>query len=270
MSAVEPLLEASERPPHLVQVYQADDAALVSNLVGYLSDGLRRGEHAIAILTDAHREAVVTDLLRAGCDVARQICDGRLTLIRVDDMLACLIVEEQPDAKRFEEHVGSLVRSALGAANGAGLRVYGEIVGVLWETKHFPAAIRLEQLWHGLQQELGFSLYCGYPIDVFGKHFDSGIIDALLCAHTHLLPTVTNGDLERALDRAMEELLGLDAGDVKARLGEVVANEWGAVPKAEATILWLRRTHPRYADTILESAKIYYQAAVRRSSMRAL
>jgi hypothetical protein len=270
MSAVEPLLEASERPPHLVQVYQADDAALVSNLLGYLSDGLRRGESAIAIVTGAHREAVVTGLLRSGCDVARQICEGRLTLLLVDDMLERLMVEEKPDAKRFEEHVGTLVRKTLAAANGRGLRVYGEIVGVLWETKQFPAAIRLEQLWHGLQQELDFSLYCGYPIDVFGKHFDSSIIDALLCAHTHLLPTVTNGYLERALERAMEELLGLDASDVKAKLGDVVANEWGTVPNAEATILWLRRTHPRYADTILESAKIYYHAAVRRFSTGAL
>jgi hypothetical protein len=270
MSAVEPLLEASERPPHLVQLYQADDAALVSNLVGYLSDGLSRGEFAIAVVSDAHREAVMTGLLRTGCDVARLICEGRLTLIRVDDMLERLMVDEVPDAKRFEENVGALVRATLGAANGRGVRVYGEIVGVLWETKQFPAAIRLEQLWHRLQQELGFSLYCGYPIDVFGKHFDGNIIDALLCAHTHLLPTVTNGELERALDRAMEELLGLDATDVKGRLGDVIANEWGAFPSAEATILWLRRTHPRYADTILESAKIYYQAAVRRGSMRAL
>jgi hypothetical protein len=270
MSAVEPLLERSDSPPHLVQLYEADDPALVANLLGYIGEGLRRGGFAIAIVTEAHLEAVSAGLLQRGFDVARHVSEGRLTLLTVGEILPRLMVDEQPDAARFDQHIATLIRKALAAAEGRGLRVYGEIVGVLWETKQFPAAIRLEQLWHRLQQELPFSLYCGYPIDVFGKHFDGSIINALLCAHTHLLPTVSNSFLESALERAMEELLGLEAADVRHRIGDVLADEWATMPNAEATILWLRRAHPRYADTILESAKTYYQAAVRRSSIQAI
>jgi hypothetical protein len=69
----------------------------------------------------------------------------------------------------------------------AGLRVYGEMVGLLWQAGEYPAAIRLEQLWHRLMKAVDFSLYCAYPIDIFGRGFEAGLIDALLCAHTHLL-----------------------------------------------------------------------------------
>ena len=262
-----------ERPAaraHFVQLYEADDAALVSNVVAYLGEGLRRGQRALAVVTKPHEAAISQELQRSGCDVARAVADGRLTLLHTDEALARFMGDRHPDAARFEGSLGNMIRDAVTAEGATGVRVYGEMVGVLWAAKQYPAAIRLEQLWHHLQQKLDFSLFCGYPIDVFGKHFDGGIINALLCAHTHLLPTVSNPHLERALNRAMEDLLGLTPKELRASVGTVLVDAWGVVPNAEATILWLRRTHPRYADTILETAKTYYSAAVRRSGLHAI
>src|SRR4029077_10498664 len=107
-----------------------------------------------------------------------------------------------------DRSVGEAVRRAHARAAGKGLLAYGDMVGVLWRQKQFPAAIRLEQLWNRLQKSLNFQLFCGYPIDIFDRTFDIGVIDALLCAHTHLLPTRSNAGLETAIRRAVNEVLG--------------------------------------------------------------
>jgi len=71
--------------------------------------------------------------------------------------------------------IGTTVREAWQNSNGAGLRVYGEMVGILWKARQFPAAIRLEQLWNKLRKSHDFDLFCAYSIDIFDKQF--GVLD---------------------------------------------------------------------------------------------
>jgi len=82
------------------------------------------------------------------------------------------------------------------------------MVGILWKAGRFSAAILLEQFWNDLLSRSPFNLFCAYPIDVFEQDFRPAHLDALLCAHTHLLPTAANEDLDSAIDRAMDEILG--------------------------------------------------------------
>jgi hypothetical protein len=133
------------------------------------------------------------------------------------------------------------------------------MVGVLWKAKQFPAAIRLEQLWNRLRTATAFDLFCSYPIDVFDKDFDVGVMDALLCAHTHLLPSGANAMLQDALDRAIGDMHDVRAADRKIQGS--VTHEWATLPEPEATILWLRAKHPETADAILDRARAYYQAS---------
>src|SRR6185312_4095495 len=91
-------------------------------------------------------------------------------------------------------------------AGHTGTRAYGEMVGLLWRAGEFDAAIRLEELWNELLKSGDASLFCAYPIDIFSADFKVGKVDALLCAHTHLLPV--DPALDGALNRAMDEVLG--------------------------------------------------------------
>ena len=268
--SVEAILERSGTLPHLLQLYEADDTALVAKLAGYLGEGLRRGQAAIAIVSESRRAALTSELQRYGCSTAREIAGGRLILLDADRTLGRLMVDGYPDADRFDEIVGALVRQASASEGENRPRVYGELVGTLWRAEQFAAAIRIEQLWDQLQRENSFSLFCSYRIDVFGKEFDGHVVNALLCAHTHLLPTAIDDHLERALARAIQELLGLGPDELRNCIQDAGGAAWGVVPSAEAAILWLRREYPRYADTILESAKTYFAASTPRRGLEAI
>jgi len=262
-----PLFERPELGAHFVQLYESDTAALVNNVGSYFCGTLRAGGAAVIVAGDPNRSTFVTELRRRGCDVDLALTENRLVLLDAHETLNRISRDGQIDPERFEQVVGATVRRALETAKGREVRAYGEMVGLLWKSSQFPAAIRLEQLWNQLQSEVRFSLFCSYAIDIFGRHFDGGVINAMLCAHSHLLPTVTDDHLEYALDRALSESLDFDSAALKALVTRNSPDGWGQLPKAEATILWLRRNHPRNADKILERAKSHYQSALRRTAL---
>src|SRR5262249_17252245 len=144
------------------------------------------------------------------------------------------------------------------------VRAFGELVGLLWKEGRYSAAVRLEQFWNRLITSHGLHLFCAYPIDIFGPEFQSAGLDALLCAHSHVLPGGRDEDLETAIDRALRERLGATIAGLKIPLEDICRPFHTAIPKAEATVLWLRNNVPSYADEILARARLYYHASPRR------
>jgi hypothetical protein len=134
------------------------------------------------------------------------------------------------------------------------------MVGILWNARQFSAAIHLEQFWNKLLTRSPFSLFCAYAIDVFGKEFQVGTLDALLCAHTHLVPAETDGNLETAIDRAMEDILGPKADGMRLLIKANYRPAWAVLPAGEAVVLWLRNNLPDQAEKILARARLHYQA----------
>jgi hypothetical protein len=244
---------------HAVQFYEADERMLVSNVLRYVADGLEGGEAVIVVATEPHRQAFARALNGLGLDAEAAGRAGRLNMLDADETLRRFMLREYPDAERFKKTVGALVRDAAGAAGGR-VRVYGEMVGVLWSAREYPTAIRLEQLWYCLLKEIDFALFCGYPIDIFSKDFEPGIMDALLCAHSHLVPTVNDDRLTDALSRALGEVL--DPKDA-ALLPPASAwsRAWAGLPRGESMILWLRTQFPDRADQVLGLAREYYATA---------
>lgn len=256
-----PLLESPPPHGHLVQLYEADDDCLTRNISQYLLQGLKRRDGLLVIATPARRAAIVSTLVEMGEDPQRAMSDGWLLMLDAEETLARFTVDGQPDWKRFDASVGALVRDFRDRANYTGLRAYGEMVGVLWQRGESAAAIRLEEFWNALLGTTEFSLYCGYPIDVFGKDFDLATLDAVLCNHTDLLPAGTNGDVERAINRAMDEILGERVGEMRQLMKANYRPAWATIPRGEALILWVRNNLPEYADEILDRAREYYKAA---------
>src|SRR5690242_9028512 len=252
------ILEQTDDTSHFVQLYEADETVLTRNVGKYLADGLAKGGGVAVISIAAHKASFGAELERRGLNQERLERNGRLTWLDADDTLAQFLVDGYPDADRFDRAVGVVVRDAVVRAGAGGLRAYGEMVGLLWSRRQFPAAIRLEQLWNRLRTEVPFGLFCGYPIDVFGAQFDAPIVDALLCAHTHLLPSGANGRLDAAVNRAMSEVFGSENtwGVPPGRRGKI----WASLPSAESAILWLRANEPEKADAVMTLAREYYQA----------
>jgi hypothetical protein len=237
---------------HYVQLHGPDGRTLARDVGRFIEDGLASGNTTVVVATAEHRAAFVAEL---GGNVTAAISRGTLVFFDANDTLERFMAGGYPDPSRFDAILGEFVREA--AARGNGLRVYGEMVGVLWQSGQYPAAIRLEQLWNRLRRDVSFTLYCGYPIDVFGNGFEPGMVEALLCAHTHLLPAAAGTSLEWAVSRAIDDVLGLRPENVKPHLGGHEKRE--NLPAGESMILWLRANHPDRADEVLTHARSYFE-----------
>lgn len=248
---------------HFVQLYGKDDRLLVANVTRYLSEGLRRGDGLLVISTSEHRGSFVRHL-RTEAAYPKAVLEGRLVFHDAQATLNRFMVDGQPDQERFEQVIGEAIQGVQDRAGHTGVRAYGEMVGILWSAGQRSAAVRLEELWNGVLESSNVSLFCAYPIDVFGNEFRVDTMDPLLCTHKHMLPV--DDALEGALDRAMEEVLGPRMSGLRGLIKANYRPSWASVPKSEAVILWLRNNLPGSAGEILELARRYYAESGARSS----
>jgi len=252
------LLDQPEPEEHFVQLYGKDDRLLARNVSRYLSEGLRRGDGLLVIATAEHRGSMVRRLTGERT-YTRAVLEGRLVFLDAEATLNRFMVDGEPDQARFERIIGEALAGVRTRAVHSGIRAYGEMVGVLWKAGQFSAAVRLEEFWNELLQAGDVSLFCAYPIDVFSPEFQAASLDALLRAHTHVVPT--DSALDGALNRAMDEVLGDRVDDLRRLMQANHRPAWAVIPKPEAIILWLRNNLPGSVDQILDRARQYYQLA---------
>jgi hypothetical protein len=243
---------------HVVQFYTDDAEALVTSVSLYISEGLRNGESVIVIAAADHTSRFRLGLAHDGWDVEPIEADGHLLFLNAQETMSRFMIDGQPDWSRFASTVETAMERL---APGTGIRAYGEMVGVLWKTGYFSAAIVLEGYWNRFLHSKHLPLFCSYPIDVFDREFQRSGVEALLCDHSHVLSSGAPEALYAAVNRAMDEHLGSAAADVRSRIAEVSHPSWGSIPAAEATILWLRSNAPDVAEPIVRRAQQYYHEA---------
>lgn len=249
------VLEQADPHSHYVQFYKTDEPLLNRNVGRYFWEGFLRGDALIIIATPQRQESLIDHLRRMGCDIAAASAEGQLVILDARETLDLFLVNGQPDRLLFEGVLARILGFAKNRGAGSGVRAYGEMVGLLWEAGQVAAAIRVEEYWNHLIQARGMTLFCGYPIDVFGDDIASKDLQGLIDAHTHCLPAGTDEHMDQAMIQAMQEVLGTWA--------EGLLNKTVSMPGAEATIMWLRQNKPQHADNILSRARNYYQATAR-------
>lgn len=256
MTSCAQMLDHVSPEEHLVQLYGKDDHLLTKNISRFMAEGLRRGDGLIAIATPEHSGTVARQL-RQESGYSKAVLEGRLIFLDAQATLNRFMVDGQPDRGLFDSVVGEALKGVQARAGHTGIRAYGEMVGLLWIAGQRAAAVRLEEYWNSLLHSSNISLFCAYPIDVFGDEFQVEHVDALMCAHTHMVPI--DDDLEFALNRAMNEILGERVADIRGLIKANHRPSWGEVPRSEAIILWLRNNLPGSASEILNLARRYYQ-----------
>ena len=136
---------------HVVLVYEAD-AHLVDAVSRFVSTGLAAGEAAIVVATPPHREQLDARLRAHGVDLATACAQGQYIALDAAETLAQFMVDGWPDAQRFADVVGDIIARA--GSRYPHVRVFGEMVALLWAAGHGDAALQLEALWHDLTQDL--------------------------------------------------------------------------------------------------------------------
>lgn len=248
--------ERSDAHRHVVQFFADAERALAANVAAFLAEGLSAGEGAVVIALRENRVACRSALRALGVDVEAAVAAGQLVMLDAAETLAALLVDGRPDRGRFAEIIGDRIR----AFGGTGACAYGEMVGILWRRGERQSAIELEALWNELLAHQPYRLFCGYPIDVFGDEFRPANLDEVLCAHTHLIPSLGEDALGNAIERAMDEILAGSSGEMRRLMKPNYRPAWAAIPRGEGLVLWLRNNLPDVADTILDRAKTYYRA----------
>jgi hypothetical protein len=133
------------------------DDELIDHLSDYVNDGLAANEVCIVVATTAHHAQLEQ---RIGADLAAAEGAGRYIALDAAPTLAALQRDGAVNSEQFDTVLGQLL--SLHCSLGDPVRVYGEMVGLLWADGDVAGAMTLEDLWTGLASRLGFSLLCGY------------------------------------------------------------------------------------------------------------
>jgi hypothetical protein len=168
---------------HFAQFY-LDNAALLDTLTGYVGAGLNAGETTIVIATPEHLRILRLGLVRFGVDLDRSICEDRFVTLDAATVLTSFMVEDKPDEGLFNSFADGLLRRA--ALNGPRVRVFGEMMALLWAAGLPKATVQLESLWQQYCNRHSFSLFCAYPRAGFTKDASESLAE--ICAlHSHVV-----------------------------------------------------------------------------------
>jgi len=164
----ERVLRGSIVSEHVVQLFD-EPASLAAGVSAYLLDAYARGDNLLVVARPSNWALISVALEVHRCPVTDLLEAGRLLVLDAATTMATFMVHGDPDAKRFDSNIGSLVKQ-LCDTSPAGLTVYGEMVDILVAQGNYVGAERLEDLWNSLSERCSFRLLCGYS----STHFADG------------------------------------------------------------------------------------------------
>ncbi len=186
-------------PDHFVQFYETD-AFLLNSLAGFIGAGLREGDACIVVATGAHRAGLENRLRADGMDLDAARADGLYIAADASEVLSQFMVGDRPHAGRFAQAVGSVLARA--SADGRRrVRIFGEMVALLWAEGNYDAALRLEEFWNDLHRTRPFTLFCAYPMQGFGGEARARGLGDVCTMHARLIPAESYSAIPEAGER---------------------------------------------------------------------
>ena len=143
------------QPGHFVQFYQSENS-LLTQLATFIEEGVESGETCIVVATDAHLKRLETMLPNQA-----DLSPGQYIALDAVTILEEFMVGDMPDCAKFLATIGTLVKQL--ARQGKPLRIYGEMVAMLWKNGNKDAVLQLENLWNELINTYSCTLFCAYP-----------------------------------------------------------------------------------------------------------
>lgn len=167
-----PIAEAIRGTVHAVQFYETDDY-LLQTLADYVAGAFAVGDAAVVVATEAHRAALDERLAARGIDIDQKRKAGSYCSLDAKGLLDRFTIDGSISPTRFGDIVGSLITRARGESGARQVRVFGEMVALLWAAGDRNGALVLEELWNDLTRRMSFPLLCAYPASFFSTDADS-------------------------------------------------------------------------------------------------
>jgi hypothetical protein len=168
---------------HAVRFYESE-RSLARIVADFLIEGFAASHPGIVVATPAMRAALVLELAARSVDVVELKRSGEFLLLDAREQLAHFMADGRPDAGSFKTMMCEVIERVCRGRSDCKIRIFGQMVDVLWQDGQQDAAIHLEMLWNQLAHHQTFSLLCGYAMGNFYK--DSNFED--ICGqHTHVV-----------------------------------------------------------------------------------
>jgi len=168
---------------HAVRFYQ-DDESLARIVAEFLIEGFAAGHPAIVIATAAQRDVLAHALAAQSMDAAALERGHDLLVLDAEAMLSTFMIDGHPEPGRFRAQMSEAIATVSGWRRECPVRLFGQMVDVLWQRGQREAAIRLEVLWNELAHTETFSLLCGYA---FGHFYKEASVDDICSQHSHVI-----------------------------------------------------------------------------------
>lgn len=197
---------------HVVQLYE-EEAFLIEILARVTREGFEAGEGVAICATPRRRAALVRRLDEWGVPLGALRDQERFVEVDAHEVLAACAAGERIDDARFADAVGRPLDRLAKATRGGRVRVFGEMVALLWVQGRRDAALELERLWNvEVLARPKLSLLCGYPLAAFGLRDDTPPFEVMCRHHSHVAP----GESYAVLDSAGERLRAIAVLQQKA------------------------------------------------------
>ena len=240
---------------HFVQFCETDEF-LITSVGKFISAGLMEGDTCIVLGTQAHRDGFDEYLKAEGLTVSVARARGRYISLDAAATLSQILVDGSIDPTCFYRVIGEIIQQAVKSSRN--VRVFGELVALLWAEGNREAAIHLEELWNELSRHYPFSLYCAYPMQGFdGEAY--GTEFAEICQqHGRVIPgesyvTLTDPDERlRAILLLQQKSNSLDVEVAKRKQVEA------ALLESEARFRFLAEAMPQKIFTAQPDGEINY------------
>lgn len=145
---------------HFAQFYP-DEKKLVRSLSKYIEAGIEVGDTCIVIATKKHIDSLNSKMMSDGTNIVDAQFSKRYMTLNASEALNTFMKDGMPSWPLFHGVIGPYFKKA--ALNNSKVRLYGEVVALLWKAGNIDAVIKLERYWNELALIYPFSLYCAYP-----------------------------------------------------------------------------------------------------------
>jgi hypothetical protein len=168
---------------HAVRFYD-NDKSLAQIVAEFLSEGLAVGDPGIVVATPVQRAAILKELVARSLDVVELQRSQDLLLLDAQETLSTFMTNGKPQAEAFNNCMCEVIRTVCRGRPDRTVRIYGQMVDLLWKDGEQEAAISLEMLWNQLANTQAFSLLCGYAM---GHFYKDANFDEVCRHHTHVV-----------------------------------------------------------------------------------
>lgn len=167
---------------HIVYPY-TNESQFAEAVCLFVSAGLRSGDSALLLTAQSHCEPISRQLRENGVNIRELESAERLTWVTAETLLATYVFGGIIDEHVFMTTVGRLIEKAKTASFTGQVRVFGEIVNLLWMPNP-QATQRLEELWNDVIEVYSVPLLCSYAL---GGSRPDLLPEPLVACHRHTL-----------------------------------------------------------------------------------